>query len=243
MSKYTTELRSICEQFAELTESVGYKKVDEVIRLALPKIFYFDFPIFDENHRTELETKIIKHYYTREIGVETVGLWLLKLEMTMNEIMPYYNQLYESVSLKYNPLHDVDITRTVNTSLKNNSDKTGNSNSNSNSSGSSTLNGTNLNLLSDTPQGGLQNIENQDYLTSVTKAVNNQNDTTTANMMNTSSDNVKEVSTENENRNETISGKQGSGSYAKMIAEYRENILNVDMMIIEELNDLFMLLW
>ena len=92
MSKYTTELRSICEQFAELTESVGYKKVDEVIRLALPKIFYFDFPIFDENHRTELETKIIKHYYTREIGVETVGLWLLKLEMTMNEIMPYCHQ-------------------------------------------------------------------------------------------------------------------------------------------------------
>lgn len=243
MAKYTTEIRSICEQFAELTESVGYKKVDDVISLALPKIFSFDFPIFDENHREELETKIIKHYYTREIGFETVGLWLLKLETTMNEIMPYYNQLYESASIKYNPLYDVEITRQTNGATVSNSDKTGNTASNSNSNGTNTASSTNLDLLSDTPQGGIQNIENQDYLTNVTKTTNNQTDTTSANMTNTSSETEHETATGSEDRKETVSGKQGSGSYAKMIAEYRENILNIDMMIVEELNSLFMLLW
>ena len=62
MSKYTTELRFICETEAGKTESVGLSKVDEVITAALPKIFDFDFPIFDENYPVPLETKIIRHY-------------------------------------------------------------------------------------------------------------------------------------------------------------------------------------
>ena len=52
------------------------------------------------------------HYYTREIGFETVGLWKLKLQTKLNEIMPYYNKLYETELLKYNPLYDVDMTTT-----------------------------------------------------------------------------------------------------------------------------------
>ena len=57
-----------------------------------------------------LETKIIKHYYTREIAAETVGLWKLWLDERMNNIMPYYNQLYKSELLEFNPLYDTDIT-------------------------------------------------------------------------------------------------------------------------------------
>ena len=112
MSKYTTELRFICETEAGETESVGYSDVDDVIAAALPHIFDFDFPIFDENYRTTLETKIIRHYYTREIGLETYGLWKLKLQTKLNEIMPYYNKLYESELFTYNPLYDVDMTTT-----------------------------------------------------------------------------------------------------------------------------------
>ena len=39
---------------------------------------------------------------------------------------------------------------------------------------------------------------------------------------------------------ETVTGKQGSASYASMILEYRETILNIDMMIIEALEPCFM---
>lgn len=109
MSKYTTEIRFICEQKAGLTESVGYGSVDNVITTAAPHIFNFDFPIFDEYYRLPLEKKILRHYYTREISEETVGLWQLRLEDKMNLIMPYYNKLYESELLKFNPLYDTDL--------------------------------------------------------------------------------------------------------------------------------------
>lgn len=104
MSKYTTEVRYICEVNAGLTESTGGNDVEQVIANSRAKIFDFNYPIYDESYRSILETKILRHFYTREIGLETVGLWKLKLNTKMNEIMPYYNQLYKSALLEFNPL-------------------------------------------------------------------------------------------------------------------------------------------
>ena len=101
MSKYTTQLRFICETEAGLTESQGFGKVNEIIDKARIKIFDFPYPIFDEAYKQTLETKILKHYYLREIGTETYGLWKLFLSNKMNEIMPYYNKLYETEKLKF----------------------------------------------------------------------------------------------------------------------------------------------
>ena len=47
MSKYTTEVRYICEKFAGKDTSVDYNKVDEVINASRAYIFDFDYPIFD----------------------------------------------------------------------------------------------------------------------------------------------------------------------------------------------------
>ena len=120
MSKYTTEVRFICEVNSGLNESVGYSKIEDVITGAIPKIFDFDFPIFDENYRTVLEKKILKHFYTREIGEETTGLWKLRLDTKLNEIMPYYNKLYKSELLEFNPLYTANLTRTNKTDYKSN---------------------------------------------------------------------------------------------------------------------------
>lgn len=112
MSNFTTEVRFICESEAGATESKGFNCVDEILRKSVEKVFNFDFPIFDEKYRIPLETKILRYYYTREICDETVGLWKLRLYNRLNLIMPYYNQLYESALLKFNPLYDVDLTTT-----------------------------------------------------------------------------------------------------------------------------------
>lgn len=112
MSKYTTEVRYICESEAGYDESKGFDDVDDIIEAAIPNVFSFDFPIFDENYRNVICTKILRHYYTREIAHETVGLWKLKMQTRLNEIMPFYNQLYESELIKFNPLYDTDITTT-----------------------------------------------------------------------------------------------------------------------------------
>ena len=110
MSKYTTEVRFICETFAGLTESEGYSSINTILEQARSHIFDFEYPIFDETYRGVLEKKILKHYYTREIATETVGLWKHFLDMKLNEIMPYYNQLYSSELLQFNPFYDVDLT-------------------------------------------------------------------------------------------------------------------------------------
>ena len=111
MSKYTTEVRFICETSAGLNESEGADNVDSILDKCWNKVFNFDFPIFDEKYREVLCRKILKHYYTREIAHETVGKWKLAMNSKLNEIMPYYNQLYKSELLEFNPFYDVDLTR------------------------------------------------------------------------------------------------------------------------------------
>lgn len=111
MAKYTTEIRSICEHYAGLTESTGFEDVDDIIEKSRSKIFQ-NYPIFNENHRAELEHKILKHYYMREIGFETVGLFKLFLNERMAEIMPYYNKLYESETFEFDPFKNVDVWNT-----------------------------------------------------------------------------------------------------------------------------------
>ena len=132
MAKYTTEVRSICESMADYEESHGFNDVDSIITKAAPKIFGTNWPIFDENYRLTLETLILRHYYTREISEETVGLWRLRLNDKMNMIMPYYNQLYKSATLEFNPLYDVDVFETSTRKTDTTSENTGTSDETSN---------------------------------------------------------------------------------------------------------------
>lgn len=109
MSKYTTEVRYICETAAGYLESQGASKIDEIVNKTADELLG-SYPIFDEAYRHALNVKIIKHYYLREIGQETAALWKFFLQRKMQEIMPYYNQLYLSELLEFNPLYDVDLT-------------------------------------------------------------------------------------------------------------------------------------
>ena len=307
MSKYTTEVRFICETASGLSESKGYNSVNDIITQAIPKVFNFDFPIFDEAYRNVLLKKILKHYYTREISEETVGLWKLRMDTRLNEIMPYYNQLYKSELLKFNPLYDVDYTRehkgngtnnrtgntnkTVNEAYKKSiaeeatknetdnrqitSKNTIASNSETNGTNSSNESGNSLDKYSDTPQGQLDNLVNGNYLTNARdidseRTVNGNNSETSSgsgtndytetngntltgtNTRNITDDNKRDM-TENENVTdsvnsteeylEKVSGKIGSGNYSEMLMKYRKTFLNIDMMVIDELEDLFFGLW
>ena len=96
MSKYTTEVRFICEMNSGFpVDEMKQHSPDEIITASREKIFNFSYPIYKEDHKPELETKILKHYYTREIGAETVELWKLWMNEKLNLIMPKYNKLYQ----------------------------------------------------------------------------------------------------------------------------------------------------
>lgn len=63
-----------------------------------------NYPIFSESHRQELNEKIVNHFRYREIGYETVTQFIFALNRKMFEIMPFYNQLYESEELEISAL-------------------------------------------------------------------------------------------------------------------------------------------
>lgn len=253
MSKYTTEVRFICENSAGLNESEGADNVDSILDKCWNKVFNFDFPIFDENYRQVLCRKILKHYYTREIAHETVGRWKLALNTKLNEIMPYYNQLYKSELLEFNPFYDVDLTRSregSGTSNKTSNNTETNSGTSKNvSSGSGTSNTDTLNRFSDTPQNSMdtQGIADSVPLTTVTKV--NEDNTTTNESTDTLTRNDSKTGNGTENINntdkyiETVKGKQGTENYSSLLKKFRETFLNIDMMIIEDCSDCFFTLW
>lgn len=253
MSKYTTEVRFICENSAGLSESEGADNVDSILDKCWNKVFNFDFPIFDENYRQVLCRKILKHYYTREIAHETVGRWKLALNAKLNEIMPYYNQLYKSELLEFNPFYDVDLTRSregSGTSNKTSNNTETNSGTSKNvSSGSGTNNTNTLNRFSDTPQNSMdtQGIADSVPLTTVTKVNEDNTTTNTSTDTLTRGDSKTGNGTENINSTdkyiETVKGKQGTENYSSLLKKFRETFLNIDMMIIEDCSDCFFTLW
>ena len=234
MSKYTTEVRFICESACGLQQSVGLSNVNEVIDQARPSIFE-EYPIFNEEYRAVLERKILRHYYMREICAETPALWKLWLNNRLNEIMPYYNQLYESALLEFNPFHDVDLTR------EHQGENSANSSGSSSASGSGTnsLTGNGYSMFSDTPQGGLSGVSEENYLTNAT----HNTGTNTGSTTNTSSGTTSSTLSSADEFYEHVYGKQGTQSYSKMLKEFRETFLNIDLEIIDRLKDLFMQVW
>lgn len=279
MSKYTTEVRFICESKSGLEESKGASSVDEVLANSWNKIFTSKVTFFDEAYRSVLCQKILKHYYLREIGTETVGIWMLWMNTKLEEIMPYYNQLYNSVKIEFNPMHDVDLIRkhdrTVNGTRKDDETRTNStensrtitSNTDSNTTNNGTRNTSNettnnrRDLYSDTPQGAITGLEDENYLTNARKITDNGSETGTEETTTTQktgsdySENNNDtgklnettasngISNTTEEYIETISGKQGATSFSNMLSEFRQTFLNIDMQVIEEFEELFFGLW
>lgn len=222
-TKMTTQLKSIVESKSQDDPNYYDLSIAEKIEIARPLIFNFDYPIWDINHRKELETKIIRHYYMHQIGFEVIGLFIMHLETKLNEIMPYYNQLYETQfsQLDYSPfinyrLHDEYVRNTDGQSSSNS-----NANSETNSHGK--------NLYSELPQASL--ITTADYGTT-------NNDTQDHNVANAESYDKTNI----ENLENYVRNVEGlvNKSYTEIVNELRNLILNIDLLIIREFADLFM---
>lgn len=243
MSKYTTEVRFICESKSGLEVPAGSSDVDIIIANSWNKIFTSKAPFFDEEYRSVLCQKILKHYYLREICCETVGIWTLWMNTRLEEIMPYYNQLYKSAQIDFNPLHDTEITRTHNRKLDESRDDKRNITGTRNNTTENSLNATNRDLYSDTPQGALTGIENETYLTNARKITETSNTNVSDDTSFTEKNDTNGNLNSTEDYLETVVGKQGGESFSSLLNKYRETILNIDMQIIKEFNDLFMGLW
>lgn len=189
------------------------------------------YPIFDENYRETLNNKILNHYFDAEIGFETAPLFRHYLLAKLNEIMPLYNIMYEKQKdLLENIFGNVNLTETFQGENSNNSNVS--NNSQSNSTGNSNM----KNLFQDTPQGELDTtaIKNQKWATNLTLNENNTNGNIT--------DNSTSVGNSNGTNNyiKKIIGNNGGKYNIELLKEIQNSIINIDIMIINELQDLFM---
>jgi hypothetical protein len=189
------------------------------------------YPIFNADYRTVLNEKIYNHYKFREIGLETPGLFADRLAVRMNEIMPLYNQYYGSVGLIEKPLEDIHYNRENN--------RTGDSNSSGNVDRTGTVGSvdTGYRLHHDTPQGSLEQLETLKYLTDAQKTTGNS--TTTNNLHNATAGNIHTT----DHFVDEYYGRSGNASQAKMLLEYRKTFMNIDLQIIDNLADLFIMIY
>ena len=187
------------------------------------------YPIFDENYRKTLNHNILYHYYENEIGFETAPLFRLYLNQKLNEIMPYYNELYKAQKKMIDEnllLNNVNITENLQGS------NTTQSSSQSNSTNNGTSN--NKNLFQDTPQGPISNteIDAQNWATNLTLDKNTTNNTINDNSSSNGSGTNEYI--------KTSIGNNGGKFNRDILKDIQNNLMNIDLMIINELNDLFM---
>ena len=142
--------------------------------------------------------------------------------------MPYFNKLYNSELLEFNPFYDVDVKTT--------SKRTTNTNSITKAEDKTNVDNDSVDrvLYSDTPQGSLKNVENETYLTNATKTLSEATTNSTSNS--NSENNVNNLDDYIDN----VIGKRGGESFSKMLMEFRETFINIDLLVIDALSDLFM---
>ena len=220
MSKYTMELRELFTTCKYNPPSFTKEQV---------KGFFSNYELTDyltADHieviedagiwsKDKLAEKIVNHYFMREIGQETIGLFKHYAKVTMDELMEEYLPLIYSSSIEYDPLINVNYTETFSRTA------------NIDSSGSSSSSG--LGVMSDTPQGQISKTAIlQGSYASSTNA--NENEVSSSSGSDTTEDYTN-----------TMIGNSGvSATAQKMIEQYRNNIRAIDREIIEKLEPLFM---
>lgn len=196
-----------------------------------------NYPIFDEAYRETLNNNILNYYYESEIGFETAELFKKILNDRMQLIMPKYNNLYEAQAdlLENGLLSNVNLTETMDR------DTTGNLNQTDTGSATQTNSNTtnNKNIYQDTPQGSIsmQTLDNANvYATNVTL----DRTTNSSNMNDTSSASRNQTVGGTDDYVKTIVGNNGRKYNVELFNNVVSNLKNIDMLIINDLSDLFM---
>lgn len=182
------------------------------------KVWDFDYPTYYTGEKKEaFEQKVLEHFWFREIGQETPGRFLHYFRSKIREIMPYYIELYKSVELfneDTDQLESYNLTETYTEEIEGSGSST------------TTATGTNERLYHDTPQGSIQNVGR--YLSEVTKEDNTGTGTG-------SSENKGKIT-----HTLTRRGNIGVQTKGEEFEKNRRAILNVDALVIEELEELFL---
>ena len=195
------------------------------------KLFDFEYDFYEESKKEQFEQKFIDYFYMREIEHETTEEFKHELRTKLNLIAPYYKQLYETELKSKNIefLLNKDLKETFIREVE--SDTESLSNFNNESNGKTKVE--TLSTTNDTPQNRVDDLDK--YISSASKD-KNTSDTS-------SSDNGSSISQNSNTAKEETTliskGNIGTTSSAQLLRDWRDVLINIDMMILEECEELF----
>lgn len=206
----------------------------------LTPIFPSNYPFYidDEQIRKSFENKFISHYLTREIGFETPFQFKQMLYAKLVVNMDYWKKLYETElkSKDINFLLNKDLveefTRELTGTQNTNDTSTTQSNQSENGISSSLSKNSSVN-------DGVASAKLQDgYLTNISS------DDTSSTGSSSATGSAKVTGNRDNQERETTrlvsQGNIGVTSTAELLQKWRECIVNIDKLIIDECKDLFM---
>lgn len=195
-----------------------------------------NYPIFDPAYRDELNDKILENYMNREIGQETISMFVFSLNRKMRQIMPLYNQLYLSTRLEFDPLNTIDIRSFTESTGTAKASDTVTTVANENSESDSASKSVGEAVDYDFPQERLKG--NKDYASRASDNNNESTATSTAKGDSTSTQNGASDTSQDGTSDSTTKGFQGNRS--ALLMDYRQTFMNIDMDVIRELEPCFM---
>ena len=205
-------------------------------------LFSFDYAFYDDMLKGQFEAKFLDHYRYNEIGFEAIERFQRRLQSKLNMIMPYYRQLYIT------ELKSQDIEFLLNKDLRETTEKTISSDSKTimESIVNSAINSTNVSReTSDHKESILNNVNasiGDGKLTGVSEDTNNSNSEGNTNSNDNTNANTKNNSYVTEKNLLISRGNIGITSSAELLEKWREVLINIDELIINECWDLFSLL-
>ena len=173
-------------------------------------LFDFDYSFYNESHKKGFEKKFVDRFLFDEIGAETVARFKHNLRTMLNEIMPYYKHLYETTIYEYNQIINYDVQEVIIRDVSNEQEEEG------------TITDSNKNY--DTPV-----YFNGNYKNSPSNINDNEN-----------TNNISRRGLVSEVHKRNTKGNIGVMTSQDLIMKERDIIINIDKLILEELNILFM---
>lgn len=208
-------------------------KISELAKNGRAVFFDFDYPLASGLDKEKFECMILNHYMMRRIGYETMTAFKLALNVKLNEIMPMYNKLFESIN-NWNIFNDGESTSREQTT-NNTSNSTSVNESNSNINSTTNDNNTSDRRFSDTPQSALDDVKNGTYVSQYNYDINSAN--ATSNSDSTASTNITDNKNDTSNISETIN--RSPADKMSNYINFIEKKQNIYTMIFKDLDSLF----
>lgn len=89
-------------------ESQEKTKIRNLAKATHEKIFDFDYTLSSSIDKEDFECQILNHYIMRRIGFDTFTAFQLYLENKLNEILPFYNKMFDSLA-DFNLFNDGEV--------------------------------------------------------------------------------------------------------------------------------------